>query len=137
MHKSRLPTRREIEALCAFLPKLYAEGFIPIEAWGGGEQEDGSLQMPYPFYDPVVTEFFSAAAAECWMDYGYKPEEASRMLRDEAFVKSASLEQVKSMLTFCVRGERFGDGHWGAMMEQGYIRQLLERLNELKAEMPE
>ena len=38
------------------------------------------------------------------------------------------------MLTFCVRGERFSDGHWAEMIEKGYIRQLLEQLNVIKAE---
>jgi len=26
------------------------------------------------------------------------------------------------------------DGHWGSVIEQGYIRRLLERLNEIKLE---
>jgi hypothetical protein len=38
------------------------------------------------------------------------------------------------MLTYCVRGERFSDGHWGAMIEAGYVRRLLERLAELRAQ---
>ena len=56
------------------------------------------------------------------------------MMRDENLIKAASLPQIKTMLTFCLRGERFSDGHWGAMIEQGYIRRLLERLNEIKTE---
>jgi hypothetical protein len=39
------------------------------------------------------------------------------------------------MLTFCVRGERFSDGHCGEMIEKGYIRRLLERLNKIKIEL--
>jgi hypothetical protein len=50
---------------------------------------------------------------------------------------AASLTQIQSVLTFCVRGERFSDGHWGAMIEKGYIRRLLERLNEIKSEQSE
>ncbi|HKY55236.1 MAG TPA: DUF6508 domain-containing protein, partial [Anaerolineales bacterium] len=74
------------------------------------------------------------AARECWLDYGYSPEQASQMLRDETLIKSASLPQIKTMLTFCVRGERFSDGHWGSMIREGYIRRLLERLIEIKSE---
>ena len=55
------------------------------------------------------------------------------MLQDEERVKAASLEEIKSMLTFCVRGERFSSGHWGVMISQGYIRRLLERLQEINA----
>jgi hypothetical protein len=57
------------------------------------------------------------------------------MLKDETRLKTASLHEIKSMLTFCVRGERFSDGHWGEMIEKGYIRRILERLNEIKSEM--
>jgi len=37
------------------------------------------------------------------------------------------------MLTYCVRGERFGDGDWGAMIEDGHVRRLLERLAEIQS----
>ena len=136
MKTSRLPTLTEIEELTAFLPKLYADGFSPIDSWGGGErQPDGSITFPYPNYNATVGEFFGLAARECWSDYGYDPKTTGEMLRDENFVKTATLSQIKTMLTFCVRGERFCDGHWGAMVQEGYIRRLLERLNKLKSEV--
>jgi hypothetical protein len=53
------------------------------------------------------------------------------MIRDADITKNSSLDQVKTMLTYCVRGERFCDGHWGEMIESGIIRNLLERLKEL------
>ena len=130
-----LPTLQEIEELTAFLPRLYAEGFSPILKWDGGEKRrDGSFTVPYPNYDPVVEEFFNAVRG-AWIDYEYNPELAYQMLRDEQAVRNASLVQMKSMLTFCVRGERFSDGHWGAMIEKGFIRRLLERLDEIRGEL--
>ena len=133
MNKSRLPTHEEIETLTSYLPRLYAEGFSPVESWGGGKMNDGSMTLPYPNYHPLVHEFFGHVASDGWLDYEYNPEQANRMLRDENTVKTASLEQIQTMLTFCLRGERFADGHWGEMIEKGYIRQLLERLNEIKS----
>ena len=87
------------------------------------------------FYDEVVAEFIRVASKDCWCDYGYHPQEAGRMLENESFVKTSSLAQIKTMLTYCVRGERFCDGHWAAMIESGHIRRLLERLAELGAQM--
>ena len=134
MKKTELPTLQDIERLTAYLPRLYAEGFSPVIRWeGGGKLKDGSFTLPYPTYDPLVEEFFRFEGA--WIDYEYNPEQAYQMLKDEAAVKIASLTQIKSMLTFCVRGERFSDGHWGEMIEKGYIRRILERLNEIKSEM--
>ena len=135
MSKTRLPTLQEIEALTAFLPRLYAKGFSPIESWSGGEkQKDGSFTVPYPNYNPLVEEFFRAVSGGGWLDYEYNPDQAYQMLRDEGLIKRASLSQIQTMLTFCVRGERFSDGHWGEMIDKGYIRRLLERLNQMKAE---
>jgi hypothetical protein len=57
------------------------------------------------------------------------------MLEDEARVRRASLDEIKTMLTYCVRGERFCDGHCGEMIEQGHVRRLLERLEEIRAEL--
>jgi len=135
MNQASLPTLQDIEELTAYLPRLYAEGFTPILKWEGGEKRnDGSISMPYPDYHPLVHEFFRLGGGP-WIDYEYTPEQAYQMLRDEHTIRTASLSQIKTMLTFCVRGERFSDGHWGEMIEKGYIRRILERLNEIKAAM--
>jgi hypothetical protein len=126
---TRLPTPEEIEGLVAFLPRLSADGFTPIKRWGGGTKiVDGTLTMPWPEYDDAVDEFFSAASADCWCDHDYDPGEAARMLDNAEQVAAADLAQIKTMLTHCVRGERFCDGHWGAVVEAGHVRRLLERL---------
>jgi hypothetical protein len=136
MKKSRLPSLEEIETLTSYLPRLYADGFLPIQRWDGGQKlKDGSYSMHYPVYAPLVEEFFDHVSADGWLDYEYDPEQAYAMLKDEKTVQQASLQQIQSMLTFCVRGERFSDGHWGQMIEQGYIRRLLERLHAMEAEL--
>lgn len=125
MKNTRIPSLEEIETLTAYLPRLYAEGFSPIERWDGGEKlKDGSFTVRYPKYDPLVEEFFRHVSADGWLDHEYNPEQAYAPLKDENTVMTASLEQIKSMLTFCVRGERFSDGHWAEMIERGYIRRL-------------
>jgi hypothetical protein len=134
MEKSRPPTLQEIEALTAYLPRLYADGFSPVLSWEGGKQKDGSFTLPYPKYSSVVEEFFRSVAGEGWMDYEYNPGQAYQMLGDEELVRTASISQIKTMLTFCLRGERFSDGHWAQMIEEGHIRRLLERLSTIKSE---
>jgi hypothetical protein len=133
--KREHPKPQDIDALVAFLPRLLADGIAPIRDWGGGETDAiGAYVMPWPEYEEVVTEFFRAAGQDCRMDFDYVPEEAGRMLEDHALVRQASLGEVKTMLTYCVRDERFCDGHWGAMIERGNVPRLLERLAEIRAE---
>jgi len=136
MKENELPTSEEIEKLTAYLPRLYSEGFVPVERWEGGEkQKDGSFTVSYPHYNPVVEEFFRQVSSGGWLDHAYHPEQAYQMLKDDKVIKTASVTQIKTMLTFCVRGERFSDGHWAQMIEEGYIRRLLERLEEIKSEL--
>ena len=126
------PTSQEIEDLVAFLPRLYEPEFSPVRKWHGGDKDDdGVIAMPWPEYEPIVMEFIKVAECECWTDYDYLSASAGQTLDDEDAVKTADLDQIKTMLTFCVRGERFCTGHWGSVIENGYVRRLLERLREL------
>ena len=130
--KTRNPTPDEIAKLVAFLPKLEEEGFSPITRWEGGPgNHDGATAFPWPVYAPLVHEFIDVASNECWIDFDYLPIEARRMLEDQQAVETADLGQIKTMITYCVRGERFCDGHWGAMIELGHISRLLQRLSQL------
>ena len=130
--KTREPTLQEIDELVSFLPRLYAEGVAAIERWDGGAQrEDGISTIPWPEYREVVREFFRLASGECWSDYDYRAEKAGQMLENDEFMKAADLGEIKTMLTYCVRGERFCDGHWGVMIESGHVLRLLQRLAEL------
>jgi len=92
--------------------------------------------MPYPVYPADVRRFFELAARPCWSDYSYKPAEAGD-LAHEAFIRQATLDEIKTILTYCVRGERFSDGHWGAMLESGVIVAVLKRLKHLRDELRE
>ena len=132
--KTRLPTNRDIDALTAFLPRLYAEGFSPIDRWLGTEtEEDGMIRLGWPVYNKTVKDFVRVASRKCWCVYEYDPTEAEQMLADEAFVRSASLAQIKTMLTYCIRAEHLGPGAWAWVIEQGRVRRLLERLVVLQA----
>lgn len=134
MTKTPLPTPEAIGTLTSYLPRLYADGFKPVDHWYLSEKhKDGSFTVPYPRYNLLVDEFFRYVAGDGWLDYEYNPSTAYEMLKDESAVKAASLEQIRSMLTFCMRGERFSDGHWEQMILEGHVRRLLERLNEIKS----
>ena len=130
--KSPLPTEKEIDELVQFLSRLYADGFSPTKQWRGGETNNGVMTMPWPEYEKVVNDFFHVASKKCWCDDQYASKETSKMLENEELIGRASLSELKTMLTFCVRGERFCDGHMAAMIESNKIRKILERLREIR-----
>lgn len=128
---TRPPTSEEIAELVAFLPRLETEGTPPIKRWHGGAAEGASV-FPWPEYQAVVSAFFAAVSKECWLDYAYDGNRAAALLADAEAVRNATLDEIKTMLTYCLRGERFCDGHWGALIENGAIRRLLQRLQVLQ-----
>ncbi len=129
--KTRNPTSEEIEELLSFLPKLYAEGFNPVDTVLGGNFSNGVLFFPIPFYNKTVMEFCDVVEKKCWVDYDYLSKNPERMFTDEDFIKNANLDEIKAMLTYCIRGERFCSFHLDGMIKDGYIRRILERLAEL------
>ena len=70
--EGQLPTASDIDELLAFLPRLYAPGFKPVDQWKGGEKlPDGSTHVPWPEYNAAVREFFEKAEQPAWADYDY------------------------------------------------------------------
>src|SRR3990172_11705000 len=131
-----LPSPLDIDELLAYLPILTNENFQPVITWHGGiKNEDGVINLPYPKYDQTILDFFKLASKECWLDYGYDPVSTGKLLQEHAYVRSCSLEQIRTLLTYCIRGERFMDGHWEIMIKDGYIQRILLRLAEIRSQM--
>jgi len=125
-----------MDELLRFLPLFELPGREYVQRWGGGETTpDGkAIQVPYPIYCDDVLEFFALAGQTHWSDFRYNPRQAHDMLHDDELIAAASPDQIRTMLTYCVRGERFMDGHWAHMLESGRIVALLRRLAALRDE---
>ena len=132
-------TRQRIDELLRSLPELGTPGPETEPEWLGLEpmEGEGARHFPVPSYPEAVSHFFALASQEWWCDYAYDPELSAELIRSDAAIARASLDQIKSLLTYCVRGERFCDGHWGAMVREGRVGALLRRLAELRDGAPE
>jgi hypothetical protein len=129
------PTSTDIAELVAFLPKLEAEGFLPVKAWQGGDKDrKGVTTFFWPEYDEVVESLFSVASRPCWNDTEYLSHDPEAKLQQPGLIEKTTLAELKTLLTSCVRGERFCTGHWGAMIEAGYVQRILRRLAILRSE---
>jgi len=127
-------TPERIDELLRFLPLLGDPGSNTEPTWHGLDQDpdSGVIQAPHPVYPEAVAEFFRLAGQSWWCDLAYDPMRAGKMVHSDRVIAEASLPQIRTMLTFCVRGERFCDGHWDAMIRDGRIAALLRRLEDLR-----
>lgn len=129
----RMPTYSEIDELIRFLPKLYAEEFqVVIEPRNAISKKKCVIEISPPVYNQLVSEFFKAASKDVWCDAEYLFKGVKEMLQNPVFIEAASLAEVQSMLTHCVRGERFCFGHWQSVIEGGQVRLILMRLQALR-----
>ena len=126
-------TLEHMDELLAYLPVLEKPGRGFVKEWAGGVKTSaGDLTVPFPVYEDDVVEFFTLAGEPRWCDYDYDPGRTGELIKNPEVIKKASLELIKTMLTWCVRGERFTDGHWEQVLKKGWVQALLKRLRELR-----
>ena len=127
-----LPTHEDINKLLAYLPLFDKPGRKFVKKWAGGEHlGERSFSVSYPEYENDVADFFALATQPCWTNRNYQPETAGQMLEDEQAISKADLADIRTMLTFCVRGERFCDGHWESVLKSGKVVAILKRLQQI------
>ena len=98
----------------------------PRIEWHQASSKSRELTLAYPSYGPWVWKIFNLLVP----DYEYniitdKIEKSNKQIRDFTF------EEVKAMLTYINRGERFGDGYIASKIEDGTLLELLKRLKLL------
>ena len=121
----------KVKELLKFLPKFNkSDKFIKSIA-GGNKNEEGVIIMPMPIYTDDVQSFFSLLDDKFWIDYEYPSNVSEENLYDDSFIKNASFEQIKSLLTFINRSERFCNGCWYGYLRNGRITLILNRLKTL------
>ncbi|MEX2160536.1 MAG: DUF6508 domain-containing protein [Anaerolineales bacterium] len=125
------PNPQALDSLLAFIPLLCVPSFEPVVTW---HSEPGTF--PWPEYHTDVDAFAQAIAEQGWLDTDYLDYQPGILLADPAAIASATLAQAKAMLTYFVRGERFADGHRAALIENGQLCALLQRLQELRDQTP-
>lgn len=127
------PTAEEFDELIGYLPRLSAPGFVAIQASRGGVYAaKGVMTLPWPEYSEVARRLFGAFSGPAWQDYGYLSRDPEARMTQPGFIENATLDEIKCLMTFCVRGERFCDGHWGGMIEAGYVERILRRLDVIR-----
>lgn len=124
---------KHIKTLLEFLPLFEMLDGTDTE-WRGGEVKDGVMLVPHPVYPEEVSKFFKLAGQSLWADYEYLRNNPREILDDPQKIAKAGIEQIKTMLTYCARGERFCDGLQATMIKNGKIVAVLRRLKELSTQ---
>ncbi len=123
-------TNIQIDAILPFLERFEAEGFS-VGTWNSSPG-----QIPWFDFDEAVSEFQQALYDNGWIASSFKwpdwQESAQEFVASPAKIESADTRTIQKLLTTHVRKERFCEGHFAAMFENGHIVALLKRLKTIR-----
>jgi len=105
-----------------------------IAVWPKTEIKENEIKNFFagPDYISEVIELFNFINQPYWSDYSYSPDAVGKMVYDDDFIKNANIDEIKTMLTYCCRGERFCEGHWEDMIVQGRFEKIFDRLVKIR-----
>lgn len=118
-----MPTKREIKELTDFLPLIYDD---KIKLYKTNSNGNMPLEGYYE-YHPHLYTFFELASQPSWQDYDYVNNFSKAMIGPN-IIEQSSMSQIKTILTWCVRSERFNEGHWIEVIEEKIIKRVLKRI---------
>jgi len=123
----------EIEAVLAFRPIFEKPGAV------FGEWQAPAGQMPYYSYSPDVTRFIATLYEENFIitfDWPSWKAAATGYMENLASLESADLLTLRKLLTTHARNDRFVEGHFAGMLENGHVSAILRRLQVIRQAMP-
>lgn len=119
----------QVAALLSYLPEFEAEGFCPggvIPTDGDGYPEESFLKTVSRFLDACYKNGFIVR-----FDWESWDSEARAYMDDPARVAGADLGEVRRLLTWHVRQNRFERDHLAGMIARRHIAAILRRLKDL------
>ena len=107
---------------------------------GGQEIEPNVIEMPYTIEEPIVIEarkFFLSKHLIVPYDWSHW-EEGKAMFRvnEEDRFKDISLTEVIKLFIAVIRNDRFADGAWADLFENGDGQRLFKRFLDFKPTNP-
>ena len=86
-------------------------------------------------YPEEIHHFIDEIASSEWIDYEYNASRELAKFRDEQYMQNATEDEICSILTAFIRGERFCEGFIGNSFNKAYVKNTISRLaviNNLK-----
>jgi hypothetical protein len=127
-----LPSPQQIDAILAFQPML-EDRKAKHSRW----HTEKSV-MPWCELSNEASQFLKALHDEGFVvgfDWGEWQNEAKAYFYSLEKLVSADLRTIQRLLTLHVRKDRFCEGHFAEMLENGRIADILEQLSVIRCEM--
>ncbi len=79
----------------------------------------------------TLFSFILVLKADGWLVFDYQPRVATRMMEDRSLIQEASLDELRTLLTWFVRSEHWCHNGYTNLLATGFLDQIMERLDQL------
>lgn len=93
------------------------------------------LQFHYYEYPKEIEDLIGAFSAYVFIDTHYTSQPVAEWITNDAFIVNATMDQLKSIITYIVRSERFSSGSWLQFLKEKRIALVINRLDALVNEV--
>ena len=114
MNSNDLPTKQDVEQL--------------RERYESAATAEITWKEAYPDYPDSVLALMDCITSSVWRNPKYPADDMQDIF---ARLETASVIEVKSMLTSIARGERFCTGYWQSSIESGQLKAVIDRAIQL------
>jgi len=106
---------------------------LPVPQIVKRKNKDSPVVWNWPFEVNCreLSQFVQRLEEDGWIVQDYSPEEGGKALNNFDEIRNADLQKIRRLFTYFVRGERFGDGFWADLVESGFVKALIERIEEI------
>jgi hypothetical protein len=128
------PTTDQIDTILKHLPVLKRGGPVASRVYPA-KKEKGVVAMGWEEHYHEISGLISDLYKQGFItkfDWPSWQESAVRYVENPKRLKRAVLGTLLKLLTTHVRKDRFCEGHFTAMVENGHLTAILERLAELR-----
>jgi hypothetical protein len=120
-----IPTNQNVENVTRYLERFVQPGFTFEEGeddWGETIYSDEAIQFIQDLHNNGFIVNYE------WPDWH---EQAVKYENNESMLQSAELDELRKLLTYHVRKDRFSGGHLRYVFKTGLITSILHRLEQL------
>jgi len=125
-------TREDWKPLLALIPEIEKTKRFGTR-YGGEENDDGTLSMPYMAPEPIVEQFIKVVYTLSiiipfdWMSW----KEGTKIVSDASFdFDTLNLITKCQLITYIVRQDRFNEGFLVSQFESGLMLKILKSLEK-------
>ena len=128
----RIPSISNIDAFLNYLPYFQDQNNEFYEVVSKPHQ------MPFASYSEMVHSFHQDIHHRNMVyDFNWPQwsDEAKKYIDDPKMLVTADITIIQKLFTSIIRGDRFCEGLWGDMIDNGFILALLMRLKDIRVEI--